>query len=99
LTLLKMGSYASLPLSAGVLGDAVGGGLTDFLLVKTGNVKYDHTGCGRLEIDKEPGRHSSAAHLDSLTPEEICITSFRCRSARTRNRLIRSRRRPHWKLS
>ncbi len=39
-TLLKMGSYASLPLVAGVLGDAVGGWLTDFLLIKTGNVKF-----------------------------------------------------------
>ncbi|MFY9530351.1 MAG: MFS transporter [Candidatus Acidiferrales bacterium] len=39
-TLLKMGSYAALPLGAGVLGDAVGGWLTDFLLVKTGNVKF-----------------------------------------------------------
>jgi sugar phosphate permease len=38
-TLLKMGAYASLPLGAGVLGDAVGGWLTDFLLVKTRNVK------------------------------------------------------------
>ena len=39
-TLLKMGSYASLPLGAGVLGDAVGGWLTDFLLVKTGNIRF-----------------------------------------------------------
>jgi sugar phosphate permease len=39
-TLLKMGAYASLPLGAGVLGDAAGGWLTDFLLVKTGNVKF-----------------------------------------------------------
>jgi sugar phosphate permease len=39
-TLLKMGFYASLPLGAGVLGDAVGGWLTDFLLVKTGHVKF-----------------------------------------------------------
>jgi sugar phosphate permease len=39
-TLLKMGSYAALPLGAGVLGDAVGGWLTDFLLIKTGNVKF-----------------------------------------------------------
>lgn len=38
-TLLKMGVYASLPLGAGVVGDAFGGWLTDFLLVKTGNVK------------------------------------------------------------
>jgi sugar phosphate permease len=39
-TLLKMGSFASMPLAAGVLGDAVGGWLTDFLLLKTGNVKF-----------------------------------------------------------
>ncbi len=39
-TLLKMGTYAALPLGAGVVGDAVGGWLTDFLLVKTGNVKF-----------------------------------------------------------
>ncbi len=32
-TLLKMGTYAALPLGAGVVGDAVGGWLTDFLLV------------------------------------------------------------------
>ena len=39
-SLLKMGSFASMPLAAGVLGDAVGGWLTDFLLIKTGNVKF-----------------------------------------------------------
>jgi sugar phosphate permease len=39
-TLIKMGTYAALPLGAGVVGDAVGGWLTDFLLVKTGNVKF-----------------------------------------------------------
>src|ERR1700687_2072441 len=39
-TFLRRGSYGSLPLGAGVLGDAVGGWLTDFLLVKTGNVKF-----------------------------------------------------------
>src|ERR1700693_4633874 len=39
-TLLKMGFYASLPLGAGVVGDAFGGWLTDFLLVKTGKVKF-----------------------------------------------------------
>ena len=39
-TLIKMGTYAALPLGAGVLGDAFGGWLTDFLLVKTGNVKF-----------------------------------------------------------
>jgi sugar phosphate permease len=39
-TLLKMGSFAALPLGAGVLGDFFGGWLTDFLLVKTGNVKF-----------------------------------------------------------
>jgi len=39
-TLLKMGFYASLPLGAGVLGDAFGGWLTDFLLVKTGKIKF-----------------------------------------------------------
>src|ERR1700687_977323 len=39
-TLLKMGSFASMLLAAGVLGDAVGGWLTDFLLIKTDNVKF-----------------------------------------------------------
>jgi sugar phosphate permease len=39
-TLLQMGSYGALPLGAGVFGDAFGGWLTDFLLVKTGNVKF-----------------------------------------------------------
>lgn len=39
-TLLKMGYFASLPLGAGVIGDGVGGWLTDFLLVKTGKVKF-----------------------------------------------------------
>ncbi len=38
-TLLKMGFFAALPLSAGVLGDALGGTFTDKLLVKTGNTK------------------------------------------------------------
>jgi sugar phosphate permease len=39
-TLLKMGVYASRPLGAGVAGDAFGGWLTDFLLVKTGRVQF-----------------------------------------------------------
>ncbi|HUY13584.1 MAG TPA: MFS transporter [Terriglobia bacterium] len=39
-SLLKMGYFAALPLAAGVAGDALGGWLTDFLLVKTNNVKF-----------------------------------------------------------
>ena len=39
-TLLKMGYFASLPLFAGVVGDTVGGLLTDRLLVKTGNTSF-----------------------------------------------------------
>jgi len=39
-SLLQMGSFGALPLGAGVFGDAFGGWLTDFLLVKTGNVKF-----------------------------------------------------------
>jgi sugar phosphate permease len=39
-TLLKMGYFASLPLFAGVIGDSVGGWLTDHLLVKTGNTRF-----------------------------------------------------------
>ena len=39
-TLIKMGWYASMPLGAGVLGDAFGGWLTDQLLVSTNNVKF-----------------------------------------------------------
>src|SRR5260370_1872849 len=39
-TLLKVGLLASLPLSAGVVGDTVGGLATDWLLKKTGNTKF-----------------------------------------------------------
>src|SRR3954465_13980329 len=39
-TLLKAGFLASLPLWAGVAGDTVGGLATDWLLAKTGNIKF-----------------------------------------------------------
>jgi sugar phosphate permease len=39
-TLIKVGFLGSLPLCGGVIGDAVGGWLTDKLLVKTGNLKF-----------------------------------------------------------
>jgi sugar phosphate permease len=39
-TLLKMGYFASLPLFAGVVGDTIGGWLTDKLLVKTNNLRF-----------------------------------------------------------
>ncbi|MGH9678430.1 MAG: MFS transporter, partial [Candidatus Acidiferrales bacterium] len=39
-TLIKTGFYASLPLAAGVVGDALGGWLTDKLYVKTNNLKF-----------------------------------------------------------
>jgi sugar phosphate permease len=39
-TLLKVGIFASLPLWAGVVGDTVGGLVTDWLLVKTGNTRF-----------------------------------------------------------
>src|SRR5208282_5139141 len=41
-TLLKVGIFASLPLWAGVIGDTVGGVVTDWLLVKTGSAKLAH---------------------------------------------------------
>ncbi len=39
-TLIKTGFYASLPLAAGVVGDAFGGWLTDKLYIKTNNLKF-----------------------------------------------------------
>lgn len=39
-TLLKVGFLASLPLWAGVVGDTVGGLATDWLLAKSGNIKF-----------------------------------------------------------
>jgi sugar phosphate permease len=39
-SLLQVGFFGAMPLSAGVFGDAFGGWLTDYLLVKTGNVKF-----------------------------------------------------------
>ncbi len=39
-SLVKMGIYASLPLFAGVIGDTVGGLVTDKILAKTGNMKF-----------------------------------------------------------
>ncbi|MHB1652758.1 MAG: MFS transporter [Desulfitobacteriaceae bacterium] len=39
-SLLKMGIYASLPLLAGVVGDAFGGWWTDWLLIRTGKTNF-----------------------------------------------------------
>src|SRR5262249_46858438 len=39
-TLLKVGILASLPLWAGVIGDTVGGLATDWLMARTGNIKF-----------------------------------------------------------
>jgi len=39
-TLIKTGIYASMPLAAGVIGDAFGGWLTDKLYIKTNNLKF-----------------------------------------------------------
>lgn len=39
-TVLKMGYLASLPLFAGVVGDTLGGWVTDYLLVKTGRTNF-----------------------------------------------------------
>jgi sugar phosphate permease len=39
-TLIKVGIFASLPLWAGVVGDTVGGLATDWLLAKTGHIKF-----------------------------------------------------------
>jgi len=41
-TLLKVGIFASLPLFAGVIGDTVGGVVTDWLVVRTGRSKLAH---------------------------------------------------------
>jgi sugar phosphate permease len=57
-TLVKMGIFASLPLFAGVIGDTIGGWLTDILLVKTGNTKFSRRlvaivgmlGCGSFIV-------------------------------------------------
>ena len=39
-SLLQIGFFGAMPLGAGVVGDAFGGWLTDFLLIKTGHVKF-----------------------------------------------------------
>jgi len=39
-TVIKTGLFASMPLMAGVIGDAFGGWLTDKLLLKTNNLKF-----------------------------------------------------------
>jgi sugar phosphate permease len=57
-TLIKTGIFASLPLAAGVVGDAFGGWLTDKLLVKTNNLKFSRRsvaivamlGCGTCTL-------------------------------------------------
>ncbi len=57
-TLIKTGIFASLPLAAGVVGDAFGGWLTDKLLVKTNNLKLSRRlvaitamlGCGTCTL-------------------------------------------------
>jgi MFS family permease len=56
--MIKTGLFASLPLGAGVIGDAFGGWLTDKLLVKTGNCKFSRRfvaivamlGCGTFTM-------------------------------------------------
>jgi sugar phosphate permease len=57
-TLIKTGIFASLPLAAGVVGDAFGGWLTDKLLIKTNNLKFSRRsvaivamlGCGTCTL-------------------------------------------------
>jgi sugar phosphate permease len=57
-TLIKMGLFASLPLAAGVVGDAFGGWLTDELFKKTNNLKFSRRsvaiaamlGCGTFTL-------------------------------------------------
>jgi sugar phosphate permease len=57
-TMIKTGFYASLPLAAGVVGDAFGGWLTDKLLIKTNNLKFSRRsvaitamlGCGTCTL-------------------------------------------------
>jgi MFS family permease len=57
-TLIKTGLYASMPLAAGVVGDAFGGWLTDKLYVKTNNLKFSRRsvaitamlGCGTFTM-------------------------------------------------
>jgi sugar phosphate permease len=57
-TLIKTGLYASMPLGAGVVGDAFGGWLTDKLYVKTNNLKFSRRsvaitamlGCGTFTM-------------------------------------------------
>jgi sugar phosphate permease len=57
-TLIKTGIFASLPLAAGVVGDAFGGWLTDRLLIKTNNLKFSRRsvaivamlGCGACTL-------------------------------------------------
>jgi nitrate/nitrite transporter NarK len=57
-TLIKTGLYASMPLAAGVVGDAFGGWLTDKLYVRTKNLKFSRRsvaitamlGCGSLTM-------------------------------------------------
>ena len=57
-TLIKTGFFASMPLAAGVVGDAFGGWLTDKLYVKTNNLKFSRRsvaitamlGCGTFTM-------------------------------------------------
>jgi sugar phosphate permease len=57
-TLLKTGLFASMPLAAGVVGDAFGGWLTDKLYVKTNNLRFSRRsvaitamlGCGTFTM-------------------------------------------------
>jgi len=57
-TLIKTGLFASMPLAAGVVGDAFGGWLTDKLYVKTNNLKFSRRsvaitamlGCGSFTM-------------------------------------------------
>ena len=70
-TLIKTGLYASMPLAAGVVGDAFGGWLTDKLLVKTNNLRFSRrsvaivamVGCGTLHHVRGVGRKSKHGGL------------------------------------
>ena len=68
-TLIKTGFFASLPLLAGVVGDAFGGWLTDKLLIKTNNLRFARRsvaitamlGCGTFTLFAALSASPSAA--------------------------------------
>jgi sugar phosphate permease len=74
-TLIKTGFFASMPLLAGVVGDAFGGWLTDTLLEKTNNLKFARRSVGIVAMLGCGTATLFAALSPSPTRAVYCLTA------------------------